>query len=62
MQTRDSVGSLLERTLNGAEPVILAENVSRTFLQDGDEVVLSGVCKGNGITVGFGECRGRIKP
>lgn len=33
------------------------------YLQDGDEVVLSGSCSdGRGLHVGFGECRGRVLP
>jgi len=33
------------------------------YLQDGDEVVLDGWCEGkDGLTLGFGECRGRILP
>jgi fumarylacetoacetase len=36
----DSRGSLIELTWNGAEPLRLADGTERTFLEDGDEVVL----------------------
>jgi fumarylacetoacetase len=52
--TRDSVGSLIELTRNGAEPIELADGTTRTFLEDGDEVILSGT--------GIGEVAGRIVP
>ena len=34
----------------------------RTYLEDGDEVVMRGWCQGEGFRVGFGECRGRLLP
>jgi fumarylacetoacetase len=52
--TRDSVGSLIELTRNGAEPIELTDGSTRTFLEDGDEVTLSGA--------GLGEVSGRILP
>ncbi|KAK4923906.1 hypothetical protein LTR66_016487, partial [Elasticomyces elasticus] len=45
--TPQETGSLLERTMNGKVPVKLGEGegaVQRGFLEDGDEVVISGVC------------------
>ena len=59
--TRDSTGSFLERTWNGIEPMALADGSTRTFLEDGDTVVLRGWCGGDGRPrIGFGECRGVI--
>jgi fumarylacetoacetase len=61
--TRDAVGSLLERTRRGAEPLELPNGETRKFLQDGDEVILRGWCEREGYPrIGFGECRGRIIP
>ncbi len=40
--TRDSCGSLIELSWNGAEPLALGDGSARTFLEDGDEVVLGG--------------------
>jgi fumarylacetoacetase len=39
---RDSCGSLIELTWNGAEPLRLRDGTTRTFLEDGDEVVVRG--------------------
>ena len=39
---REQRGSLLELSWNGAEPIALADGSTRTFLEDGDEVVLRG--------------------
>ncbi len=58
--TPDSVGSLLERTWNGRDPVAVAGG-TRTFLRDGDEVTLRGWCDGD-YRIGFGRCTGRILP
>jgi fumarylacetoacetase len=61
--TPDSVGSLLERTKRGAEPLILPNGEQRKFLEDGDEVILKGWCERDGYPrIGFGECRGTITP
>ncbi|KAL2932297.1 Fumarylacetoacetase [Bienertia sinuspersici] len=57
----DSLGCLLEQTWNGQKPLSL-NGTSRTFLEDGDEVTFTGVCKGNGYNVGFGTCSGKILP
>jgi fumarylacetoacetase len=56
---RDERGSLLELSWNGAEPVALDDGSTRTFLQDGDEVVLR---ERGGEAVVLGEVRGRIDP
>jgi fumarylacetoacetase len=53
-------GSLLEISWNGTEPVELASGVSRTFLEDGDSLVMRGWCQGDGYRVGFGEVEGTI--
>ena len=59
---RDAVGSLLERTWNGAEPLGLAGGGRRTFVEDGDTLTLSGWSEGEGFRVGFGEATGTILP
>ncbi|QET06189.1 MULTISPECIES: fumarylacetoacetase [Cupriavidus] len=60
--TPGAFGSLLETTRNGAEPLTLADGARRGFLEDGDEVVMTGWCQGDGYRVGFGEVAGRILP
>ncbi|KAL0443004.1 UNVERIFIED_CONTAM: Fumarylacetoacetase [Sesamum latifolium] len=55
----DSYGCLLELTWNGQKPLSLG-GTTRTFLEDGDEVIFTGCCKGDGYNVGFGKCSGKI--
>jgi len=57
----DGCGALLELTENGAKPVTLPTGETRTFLEDGDEVIFRAHCHRDGFaSIGFGECRGRI--
>ena len=61
--TPESVGSLLERTKRGAEPLQLPNGEQRKFLEDGDEVIFHAWCEREGYPrIGFGECRGTITP
>ena len=61
--TRDAVGSLLEMTRGGKEPVELPGGETRTFLRDGDEVILRGRAVAAGaVPIGFGECRATVLP
>jgi fumarylacetoacetase len=54
-------GSLLELSWGGAEPVTLADGSTRTFLQDGDEIVITATAAGAGnLRVGVAEVRGTI--
>ena len=55
-------GSLLEISWNGTEPVELASGIKRSFLEDGDSLVMRGWCQGDGYRVGFGEVEGTILP
>jgi fumarylacetoacetase len=59
---KDQRGSLLEISWNGTEPIELAPAISRSFLEDGDSLVMRGWCQGNGYRVGFGEVEGTIAP
>ena len=60
--TQESRGCLLELTARGKNPVTLPNGESRRFLEDGDEVILRGICRREGaVTIGFGECRGRVQ-
>jgi fumarylacetoacetase len=56
-------GSLLELSWGGAEPVRLDDGTSRTFLQDGDEVVLRASAPGRDrALLWLGEVRGTVQP
>ncbi|KAG0556229.1 hypothetical protein KC19_11G036700 [Ceratodon purpureus] len=57
-----SMGSMLEQSMGGRKDIMLEHGGSRKFLKDGDEVVMTAVCKGNGFNVGFGACTGKILP
>jgi fumarylacetoacetase len=59
--TSDSFGSLLELSWKGTKPIAL-DGETRTFLQDGDCVTMTGWCEGNGYRVGFGTVTGRVLP
>jgi fumarylacetoacetase len=58
----DSFGSLLELTWNGQRPMALTGGGERSFLEDGDDVFITGWCQGEGYRVGFGSVTGRITP
>ncbi len=59
----EALGSLLEITRNGQQPLRLGDGEERTFLEDGDELVLRGRCERDGfVGIGFGECRAVVLP
>ncbi|MEW1776924.1 fumarylacetoacetase [Streptomyces sp. NPDC086777] len=56
-------GSLIELTSAGKLPLLLQDGSERTFLEDGDEVVITGTAPGpHGGRIGLGEVTGRIHP
>ncbi|RJF92774.1 fumarylacetoacetase [Noviherbaspirillum saxi] len=58
----DQGGSLLELTLGGKQALTLSNGEKRTFLEDGDTVILRGYCEKPGARrIGFGECRGTLQ-
>ena len=63
----DGLGSLLEISRGGKQPVELSTGETRSFLEDGDEVTLRAWCEGakddgGVVRIGFGECVGRVVP
>jgi fumarylacetoacetase len=60
--TPDSYGSMLEIAWNATKPVTLEGGESRTFIEDGDTVIMKGYSEKNGVRVGFGEVRGKVLP
>jgi fumarylacetoacetase len=61
--SKDARGCLLELTSGGKEPITLPSGEQRSFLEDGDEVILRGYCERKGAArIGFGECRGVVLP
>uniref|UniRef100_A0A0B7AVR0 Fumarylacetoacetase n=1 Tax=Arion vulgaris TaxID=1028688 RepID=A0A0B7AVR0_9EUPU len=61
-ESQDSLGSMLELCWKGTRTIDLGNGIGRKFLQDGDEVILSGYCEGDGYRVGFGTCTGKVLP
>ena len=60
---KENRGCLLEMTWKGSEPLPLPNGETRSFLTDGDEVILTGYCEREGFTrIGLGWCRGTIQP
>jgi fumarylacetoacetase len=60
-ESADGLGSLLEISRGGKEPVTLENGETRSFLEDGDEITLRAWCEGQGaVRTGLGECVGRV--
>ncbi len=56
-------GSLLELSEGGKRPLQLSNGETRSFLEDGDTVILRGHCERPGFRrIGFGECAGTVLP
>jgi fumarylacetoacetase len=56
-------GSLLELSNGGRRPLRLPNGEERTFLLDGDTVILRAHCERPGFArIGFGECAGTVLP
>ena len=59
----DQAGSLLELTQGGKQPIALPNGETRSFLADGDTLILRGFCERAGARrIGFGECAGTVLP
>lgn len=61
-ETEDSYGSMLELSWNGKNIIKLESGDERTFLEDGDTVIMKGYAEKDGIRVGFGEVRSQLLP
>ena len=49
--------------MGGTKPIALPNGETRTFLEDGDTVILKGWCEGAGMArIGFGTCEGTLLP
>lgn len=61
--SEDSLGAILELTRGGKNPITLSNGEQRTFLEDGDTVILRGWCERSGYPrIGFGEAIGTVLP
>ncbi|MEC3947371.1 fumarylacetoacetase [Sphingobium sp. HWE2-09] len=56
-------GSLMELSMGGKQPIALPGGETRTFLEDGDEIILRATASASGfVPIGFGECRAMVTP
>jgi fumarylacetoacetase len=55
-------GSLLELTWNGSKPIDFGQGITRSFIEDGDTILMSAVAKSKDFCVGFGEVVGQVLP
>ncbi len=60
--TPKAYGSMLEIAWNATKPIALNNGETRTFIEDGDTVIMKGHAEKDGIRVGFGEVRGTVLP
>lgn len=58
----DEAGSLMELTGSGKQPVVLPNGERRSFLEDGDTLILRGWCEREGaVRIGLGEVSGTVE-
>ena len=56
-------GSMLELSKGGAEPIELPTGETRTYLEDGDELIMTAWCEREGfVRIGLGQARGTVMP
>jgi fumarylacetoacetase len=61
--SRDGMGSLLEISHGGAQPITLPTGETRSFVEDGDEILLAAHANMDGfVSIGFGGCRAVVLP
>lgn len=59
--SKDSYGSMLELTWKGTQPLQMSDGTERKFINDDDCVIMRAHCDNQGVRIGFGECRGKVK-
>lgn len=59
---KENRGSLLELCWGGKEAIALVDGGERRFIEDNDTLTLRGLARGDGYTIGFGECAGQVLP
>ena len=57
-----SYGSMLELSWNGQKPLHMPDGSERTFINDGDTVIMRAHAEKEGVRIGFGTCTGKILP
>jgi fumarylacetoacetase len=59
-EKEDSYGSMLELAWKGTKPIKLSTGEERKFIQDNDEIIMTGYAQGDGYRIGFGDVSGKI--
>ncbi|KAK2164142.1 hypothetical protein LSH36_68g07006 [Paralvinella palmiformis] len=57
-----SFGTMLELNWKGTKNIDLANGVTRKYVKDGDEIIITAHCQGQGFRVGFGDCSSKVLP
>tara|TARA_S200000501_G_C20869542_1_gene763575 strand:- start:1344 stop:2588 length:1245 start_codon:yes stop_codon:yes gene_type:complete len=57
-----SYGSMLELAWKGTKPIMLSNGQKRRFIEDNDEITMTGYAQGEGYRIGFGEVTGKVLP
>ena len=60
--TPNSFGSMLELSWGGKNPLKLGPNITRSFIEDYDTVIMKGFCQNEQIRIGFGEVKNTLLP
>lgn len=59
----EEAGSMLELSKGGKQPLQLTNGEQRTFLEDGDRIIMRGWCQSEqGVRIGFGEVSSQVLP
>jgi len=61
-EERSQFGSMLELNWSGKMAIELPEGQTRKFIQDGDQIIMTGYCEGDGFRIGFGQVEGKLLP
>lgn len=59
---RESFGSMLELSWNGTDPITLPNGQKRSFIEDGDTIIMKAVAQRGDLRISFGEVRGTLLP
>jgi fumarylacetoacetase len=60
--TPDSLGSMLELTWGGQNPIKLNDGTERKFINDNDTVIMKGYSQNENVRIGFGEVSSKLLP
>ena len=60
--TEDSLGSMLELTWGGKNPIKMSDGTERKFINDNDTVIMKGFCQNGQVRIGFGEVSSKLLP